>query len=251
MPTFAFQREAKNRRKKMSKIKNAMMEKQNDGQAVKEARKRNEPTIAAVAPENPWLEAAAEAGNPFGKLLKYVKGAWQLGDDEVPIGTKYIAYIDQLARGWIHFEDGAVVGDPIIIKIADGSKLPPREALGENDPTKWKEKDADGRPRDPWVCQWYLPLVAVSSGELNTFVTGSDGGNQAIANLCSVYGRKLHEGALPIVALQSTTYKHKKYGRIEKPELVIVGWHPILSTPAARHQVSATATVDMDDEIPF
>src|SRR5262252_8195709 len=58
-------------------------------------------TAPAAVYDNPWLEAAAEAGSEFGKLLKFNKGEWLIGDDIVPVGTEYIAYIDELARGWV------------------------------------------------------------------------------------------------------------------------------------------------------
>jgi hypothetical protein len=83
------------------------------------------------------------------------------------------------------------------------------------------EKDADGEPRDPWCRQWYLPLIAVESGTFLTFVTGSTGGDDAIGDLCRIYGNKMR---LPIVALKTRSYKHKKYGRIETPEFQIVRW---------------------------
>ena len=108
----------------------------------------------------------------------------------------------------------------------------------DNDPKNWKEEDADGNPRDPWVKQWYLPLIGVESGEFVTFVSGSNGGNNAISNLCQVYGHNMRDGLLPIVALKTGSYKHKKYGRIEEPDLSVVGWHgktaAAIRTPAHR-----------------
>ena len=47
--------------------------------------------------DNPWLEAAAEAGNDFGRLLKFVKGKWETGDDIVAENTEYVAHVDQIA----------------------------------------------------------------------------------------------------------------------------------------------------------
>jgi hypothetical protein len=245
--------------KTMSKMKREL-EKQQEKQTKqkKENQQEQQSNLPATKFENPWLEVAAENSGGLGKLLKFVKGKWEIGDDEVPIGTEYIAHIDQLAQGWVHFEDGEVVGDPIIVKIADGKKLPTREELGNTDKKKWEEGE-DGKPRDPFVKQWYLPLVNIDSGELHTFVSGSNGGDQAIGALCNVYGRKLHDGQLPIVALQSSGYKHRKYGRIEKPELRIVGWDgepkaPItVTSPQSPPQAgNGTANADMGgDSIPY
>src|SRR5262245_63355478 len=94
--------------------------------------------VPATTYDNPWLEVAAENSGHFGKLLKFVKGKWEIGDDDVPIGTEYIAHIDQLAQGWVHFENGEVVGEPIIEKIANGKKLPTRDELPDNNPRKWE-----------------------------------------------------------------------------------------------------------------
>jgi hypothetical protein len=171
----------------MSKTKSAM-EKQAEKQIEKQKLK-----LPAATYDNPYLEAAAEAGNPFGKLLKFVKGKWEIGDDEVPLGTEYIAHIDQLARGWVRFEDGKVT-DFKIEKVAGGIKLPTRDELPDNDPKKWTEKDADDNPRDPWCKQWYLPLIGVDTNDFATFVSGSNGGNNAIANLCRVYGHNMRDG---------------------------------------------------------
>jgi hypothetical protein len=235
----------------MSKMKKAM-EKQAEKQIERQKLK-----LPAATYENPYLEAAAEAGNPFGKLLKFVKGKWEIGDDEVPLGTEYIAHIDQLARGWVRFEDGKVT-DYKIEKVADGIKLPARDELPDNDPKKWTEKDADDNPRDPWCKQWYLPLIGVDNNDFATFVSGSNGGSNAIANLCRVYGHNMRDGLLPIVALKTTSYKHKKYGRIEEPDLPVVGWHGTPKSPgddgnpgAGPRTGNAAANSDISDSIPF
>ena len=104
----------------------------------------------------------------------------------------------------------------------------------------WKEKDdATNQPRDPWVAQWFLPLIGVETGEVVTYVTGSKGGSAAISDLCRIYGHKQRDGLLPIVALKVGSYKHKKYDRIETPELIVVGWDGV---PSAKEE-AATISV--------
>lgn len=214
---------------------------------------KQQTVLPATHYENPWLEAAAEAGNDLGKLLKFVKGKWEIGDDTVPEATEYIAHIDQVVRGWVCFNDGKVV-DRMIGKVADGFRPPLREELGNNDSKNWKETDTDGKPRDPWVAQWFLPLVGVENGDVVTFVTGSKGGIAAVADLCRIYGHKKRNGLLPIVALKTGSYKHKQYGRIETPEFGIVGWGGAVNPEAAvisAHTEKAAVNADMDDEIPY
>jgi hypothetical protein len=182
-----------------------------------------------------------------------VKGKYEIGDDEVPSGTEYIAHIDQTCRGWVKFEDSKVVGR-YIGKIADGFRPQPREELSDADPKKWKEEDADGKPRDPWVKQWFVPLIGVEGNDFVTFVTGSHGGANAICNLLRVYGHRMADGFLPIIALKTSSYKHKKYGRIEEPDFPIVGWHgrPTNGKSGGNPNTgNAAANVDLDDSIPF
>jgi hypothetical protein len=233
---------AKPKDKAMNKTTEALISKQTE-------------TNLSITRGNPWLEAAAEADNDTGKLLKFVKGKWETGDDAVPEGTEFVAHIDQLVRDWIKFDDGKVV-DRIIGKIADGFIPPQRKDLSDNDPADWREKDADGRPRDPWVAQWFLPLIGVESGDVVTFVTGSKGGIAAVADLCRIYGHGKRNGLLPIVALKTSSYKHKQYGRIETPGLSIVGWDGVpaaeaTTIPVQPEKAAAAENTDFEDEIPY
>ena len=139
-PPHFFVRRPKQKAKAMSRTAEAL------------AAKRNE-SPPATRYENPWLAAAAEGGNETGRLLKFVKGEWLAGDDVLKDGTEFVAHIDQLIRGWVKFEDGKVVDRNHLGKVADGFKPPSREELGDTDPKKWAEKDADNRPRDPWSLQ--------------------------------------------------------------------------------------------------
>ena len=209
----------------------------------KQALQGQKATTAPAQYDNPWLEAAAEAGSEFGKILKFVKGEWQVGEDTVAEGTEFIAYIDELARAWIKFEDQSVT-DRRIVKIAMGQP-PARKELGDTDASDW-EAGEDGKPRDPWVMQWLLPMSLVSAeGDLTVFATSSKGGIGAIGTLCQVYGRSPRNGLLPIVALKCASYKHPQYGKVLKPDLPIVRWHGTATTPAA------PAAAPFDDEIPY
>ena len=137
----------------------------------KQALQKQKVTTPTVQYDNPWLEAAAEAGSEFGKILKFAKGEWQIGEDAVPGGTEYIAYIDEAARGQMKFEDHTVT-DRRIVKMRDG-KPPARESLGDNDPSQWEVDETTGKPRDPWVMQWLLPMSPVDAeGDLTVFAQG-------------------------------------------------------------------------------
>src|SRR5258708_3112653 len=115
---------------------------------------KNNPTTVYEA--NPWLDAAAEAASDLGKILKFSKGKYFIGEEVVPPGTEYITHVDQVARGWSKFADKKI-SDRRIGKLADRYVVPKREELGDLDKSKW-EKASNGDPRDPWALQWYLPL---------------------------------------------------------------------------------------------
>jgi hypothetical protein len=79
-----------------------------------------------------------------------------------------------------------------------------------------------------------------------TFVSGSVGGRQAVSKLCSQAAKHLGTMGLPIIKLGTESYKHKAYGRTEKPVFTIVRW---TNDGAAEQPVSMAE--EMDDEIVF
>jgi hypothetical protein len=116
-------------------------------------------------------------------MLKFVKGEWLINEETVPEGTEYIVFIDEVARGYIKFEDKTVT-DRKIVKVRDG-KAPSREELGDTDPTQWEVDERTGKPRDPWVLQWLLPMAPVEAeGDLTVYCASSKGGMSAIGLLC-------------------------------------------------------------------
>ena len=94
--------------------------------------------------------AEENGGGPGGPLLKFKKDEhFVLGADKVPEGTEYIAFPQEVRKGWTKFEDKKLVeeksGKPIL-----GFVLPERDELGDLDPKKWP-KNAAGQHTDPWV----------------------------------------------------------------------------------------------------
>jgi len=176
------------------------------------------------------------------RLLKFVKGKWYVGDDELSPGRKFIAHVPQLTQGMVKFFDGKVAEQRVGI-VADGFVLPNRDELGDIDSSKW-ETDHAGAPRDPWCHQYYLPLEDPDTGELFTFVTGSQGGNSAIGRLTSQFVRNVRNG-LPMIRLATGSYKHKTFGRVEVPEFSVTGW------TGAFHNVAPRPDGNLEEEIPF
>lgn len=181
---------------------------------------------------NPFEEVGRQAARRIvGDLLKFSKGDYLHGqdNDELPMGTKVIANMDQLLRGWIKWEDNKPV-EQIMGLVADGFKLPKRETLGDTDESLW-ELDDRGQPRDPWQETYYLVVRELRNGEptqgndgLYTFTTASTGGKDAVIALCSKYGKwmRVHPNEYPIITLDMEKYNHpnKQYGVIKKPKFL-------------------------------
>jgi hypothetical protein len=173
---------------------------------------------------NPFLAAAHDTSTGVGKLLKFTKGAYLTGDNEVPVGTRFVAHVDQITRAWVKFLDTKLV-DSKFFKVADGKPLPAREELGDTDEKFWDIDARDGR-KDPWNLQWCLPLSGVKDGEVLTFVTSSHGGIGALGRLCNLYGRRLGAGerGLPVIELATDSYRHKAFGTVLVPEFKVDHW---------------------------
>ena len=180
--------------------------------------------LPATECASPWGEIAAEHGHQT--LLKYVKGEWSIGEEEVPLGTKYVAFIDELACGFIKFNEDAAP-DVHLSKVKFGrDKLPKRCDCGDVDESEWEVGD-NGNPVDPWQPIMQLPLSPVDHiGELVVFsAIGTGGARSAVADLCGIYDRSPRHGLLPIIALGTSSYMHKKYGRVHEPVLKLDSWH--------------------------
>jgi hypothetical protein len=184
-----------------------------------------------------------EGANELGTLLKYSKGHYLIGTEEVAVGTEFIAHIEHWVRGWVKFKAGSLIEHRVGL-VADGFVVPEREALDETDPATWEKDPKNGEPKDPWTKQSYLPLENPETGEIVTFVSGSYGGRQAISKLCSQGAKHIVTMGMPIIKLGTESYKHKLYGRTEKPVFSIVRWVSEAGTPVSTAEA-------MDDAIPF
>jgi hypothetical protein len=190
------------------------------------------------------VKAAAElsSGDGMGRMLRFKKGHYYIGDDEIAIGREYVAHCTQLARGWVKFGDDKLL-EQRIGKVIDGFTPAKRDELGDLDKNKW-DTDLAGKPLDPWVSQVYLPLEDRETGELVVFVTGSHGGRTAVGSLCNQAARNLARGN-PIIRIDVRSYKHKVYDRIETPLFVVVGFTEVPPKP------TQSVGEEMNDALPF
>ena len=228
---------------------------------------KREPTAVASYGERDPFEVYADSIRPgyiVGKLLKFSKGDYLLGEGAEPVdqGTVVVAAIDQLLIGWIRWEN-AKPAEHRMVLVASGQYPPLRHDLGYLDQANW-EADNNGKPRDPWQYSAYLPLLSMA-GDLWTFSTSSQGGHGAIGKLSRAYAhhRRKAPDELPRISLKSDSYLHpdRQYGRIKVPLFELVGWEAkdrvvaaLAETGLTPDELPPTAvdrSSDMDDDIPF
>lgn len=78
---------------------------------------------------NPFEEIGNQAARRIiGQLLKFSKGDYLYGaeNDELPMGSKLIANMDQLLRGWIKWQENKPV-EQVMGLVSEGFKIPKRE----------------------------------------------------------------------------------------------------------------------------
>lgn len=200
--------------------------------------------MPAEMTENPFQEAGRESQRTIvGDILKFSKGDWLAGKEnmELPMGTRLIANMDQLLRGWVRWEDNKPV-EQIMGLLCEGYKPPARNTLGygytpetkkdaDVDKSEWEVDEQSGQPRDPWQFTQYLVCRELDKDDkplegegLYTFCASSKGAHDAIAELCRMYGDKLRvrPDDYPIITLGYHRYDHPnpKYGIIKTPEFI-------------------------------
>lgn len=186
-------------------------------------------TTTTASPIIKTSDAAANmmrASQPMLSLLKFKKGRFFCGDTEIPNGREMLAHCIEWTRGWVKFSGDQVL-ERLIGNVASGFQPPQREELDARDERQWPV-GIDGKPRDPWQYQNYLPLEDIENGERFVFVTSSTGGAIAIQKLCNLYGRRIAKGTtgFPIVGLAVGEFSSKKYGRTPRPDFPVVQWSP-------------------------
>jgi hypothetical protein len=163
------------------------------------------------------LEALARSASNV-TMIKYNSGNWTISDVPVPPDTKFVIYPDQVLHSWTHFADNKVVSEfsAIVAEDEEGDvelrivKGQAREDLGYDDQTKW-ELDSSGKPRDPLVYSFALPMMNAETGAVVVFKIASVGGMSAIAGQVASFTRNRHLG-YPIVTVSTGSYKNKKHG---------------------------------------
>jgi hypothetical protein len=207
-------------------------------------KKQTSTAIAVPEDNDPWLEIANEGGGQFGKLIKFAKGEWTHKDDQIAIGTELVVVMDQAMRGWVRFEGGRPV-EYRLGYIREGAKFADRHTLGHMDQAEWP-RDKRGDATDPWQQQHYVPMVHCETGELYTWVFSSHGGKQAFRDLARAYSPYRMTKQRPVVTLQTDSYRHDTFGKIDVPLLKVERWEDSDGV-----DVTPPTNADMNDAIPF
>jgi hypothetical protein len=204
------------------------------------------PTLTPA--DDPYLKTAARVASESA-FLKYVKGTFVFGidGDELPLGTELVPHMEEIKIGWLKWQGGEVVEANMALWAAGHAY---REDLGDLDQDLW-DVDDDGKAIDPWSETATVPFKNSRTGEEFTFSTSSGGGRQAVAKLVYAWRHGVTQGktGLPVVAIGSDTYKHKKFGPVHFPVFKIARWADEADLIAGKTE--ADVVDELNDAVPF
>jgi hypothetical protein len=168
------------------------------------------------------LEVASKAtpqsdGGDFMYLKMTKAGEWCYGADETEVASDSAFVIDPntYAQGYVAWDDGELVDE----KMATAGQPPiamsdlPALAAG----VKWDSQVAFG----------LKGIDSTEEGIQMLYKVSSRGGKQAVADILAKIierGRNGESAVCPIVYLDNSSYKHKKYGKIYTPILAVDEW---------------------------
>jgi hypothetical protein len=180
----------------------------------------------------------------FGKAGTYVK---QQDETPIPTGTEVVVVYDEIRVGWIRFAGKGEQPERKMGPVFGGFVPPPREELGDQDETKW-ELGLSGKPADPWQFQILVPMQDTKNGEMYIFGTTSITGRRECDKLIAACARmqKSESEFYPVVKLDISGFQHRdqRVGFVKTPCFTRIGKAP-------KGDVSAAATDDMEDTVPF
>ena len=161
----------------------------------------------------------ATGGADYLKLTK--AGEWLYGAEETEAHPKSVWAINphETEKGYVSWGEGEKLGERTV-----------RVFEPDVNPADLPDTGAS------WDMQLGLSMVCVSGsdeGAVVKYSTTSKGGLRAIQDVLNKMAIRLSEGSdefVPLVTLDSSSYRHKKYGKIATPLLEIVQWNALDST---------------------
>ena len=145
------------------------------------------------------------------------QGVWTIGQDRMEIkpDEQWAVNPQAFKHGYIGWNDGKKVGE---VMAPHGTPID-QSTL---DPIK-SDKDEDG-----WKAQLSVHLKSLSPGGGDgVYSTGTYGGLQAVKGLVQAIVAQFDVDpahAVPIVHLNTDSYKHRRYGEVFTPVIEVVGW---------------------------
>ena len=182
---------------------------------------------------------AAPVQSDGGTFLRFSKGDWMYGTEELepekearfgvnPFGIK---------RGFIAW-------------TPDGGGAPLGEEMRGLTEADLRVSDLPDVSPGKWVAQLGIEVIGLtgaSSGLQMEFATSSRGGIKALQGLINAITEKAESGDsdfVPVIALETSSYQHKTYGRVKEPVLNITDWCTMDDTLDAYEEREQTEGTD-------
>jgi hypothetical protein len=171
---------------------------------------------------------AAAMPSPMSFLKMDKSGDWSYGaeSDEIPAGTQFAVNPMSFQRGFVAWQD-----------TRNGQ---PAAKLDERMYSAFEElPEVDDPPKGSrgWEPQFGFSMKAINGGKIAgtelQYRSSSDGGKRAVAALMTeiAEGAAANPGKIPLIVLDSRSYKHAAYGKIYAPTFKLVKWVPMPKEP--------------------
>ena len=178
--------------------------------------------------------------------LKLTKaGEWVHGADEDEINPKSLFAVstESFCAGFQAWDDGVLAGEEIALLTSP----PVTKADLENVGADWK----------PLIGFHLLCISGPDKGLVLSYKTTSKGGikevNTLMKSIVAHVKSGKHDGNLvPVVALTTDSYRHKKYGKIYTPVIEIADWLdevPNFDQPAAKAAAEPEPEIVEEEEL--
>ena len=168
----------------------------------------------------------ASSGDSDGsQYLKMDKtGAWVFGADELDVeeGVLFAVNPNSFSTGFIAWDDGSPLDEAMAL-ITEPAVI--YSALAVHTGVKW----------DAQIGFQLKCLSGLDEGTELLYKSTSKGGKSAFKELVNAVLTRAKAGEteiVPVVELLSSSYKHKKYGKIFTPVISVVRWMGMDGTPA-------------------
>jgi hypothetical protein len=176
------------------------------------------------------------------QYLKLAKdGTWVYGADETEVSSDSVFVIDpsSYAQGYIAWDDGELVDE--VMAVAGQTPV----TMGDLPPL------SAGLKWDAQVAFALLGIEGPQEGVQMLYKSSSKGGKDAIAELLAKIierGKSGEADLCPVVVLEQSSYKHKKYGKIYTPILSVDEWMDMVTPDTSAEPVAAIAEPEPEPE---